>query len=249
MHISTSSILTGDDVSVTIGSNSSSDISYMISSDFSEQYIGAQSNQFFAIEIDVENLGYIGISGSNIYDNASAIAFQYWNGSAWVTEVSYQPEWNATVMHVVLNEAEKYRIYITKILSNIAIVVPLVSAGNVWEVSNNGEQAGYSRAWSTPQLTQRTQDNLGMPTSQVIQTTKISGGLTLSNLSTDDTHNVWSPFQYYALKSGFFLVESTDEEDHAYYCYNVKPQAVKAHSQTRSLQIASIKFDCWTGRT
>lgn len=249
MHISISNVLLESNVTVSMGANPSSSISYMLNPDFSEQYIGIDSGQFFAIEVNVENIGYLGISGSNIYDNASSIAFQYWDGSVWITEVSYQPEWNATVMHIVKNSAVKYRIYITKILSNVPIFVPLLAGGASWEVSNNGEQSGYKRMWSTPQLKQRTQDNLGMPTAQVIQTTKISGGLTLSNLSTDDAKNIWSPFQMFSLKNGFFLVEDSNDEDKAYYCYNVKPQPIKAHSMTRNLQVASTKFDCWTGRT
>lgn len=249
MHLTTSNVLTEADVTVTIGDNPASLVSYMLNSDFSEQYIGNTTEQFFAIEINIANLGYVAIAGVNLYDNSDQYALQYWDGAAWQEEATYIPDWNATTLWIIQNPATKYRLYITKTLSNVAMVVPYIAAGEAWEVSNNGEQAGYNRVWSSPQLRQRTQDNVGMPTAQVIESAKIKGGLTLSNLLTTDVDAVWSDFQTFALKEGTFIVEDDFNGDRAYYCYNVKPEPVRAHAQTRSLQVANIKFDCWTGRT
>lgn len=249
MHLTISSILTEADVTVTIGSNPLSQVSHMLNRDFSEQYLGAASNQFFAIEIDVANLGYFAISGANLYDNSTQYALQYWDGAQWLEEATYIPDWNATTLWIIQNQASKYRLYITKDLSNVAMVIPYIAAGEAWEVPNNGEEAGYARIWSVPQLKQRTQDNQGMPTSHVIQSDGIKGGLKISNLLTTDVDDVWMDFQAYALHQGFFIVEDDFNGDRAYYCYNVKPEPVKAHPTTRKLQVASIKFDCWTGRT
>lgn len=249
MHITTSNVLTESDITVTIGANVESDKAFMLNSDFSEQYVSNTTDQFLAIEINVANLGYFAIAGVNLYDNADNYSLEYWTGSAWATEAAYIPDWNATTLFIIKNPATKYRLYITKTLSNAPIIVPYIAGGAAWEVPNRGEEAGYARIWSSPQLAQRTQTNYGMPTSQVIETVKIAGALQLSNLSTDDVNTTWSYLQEFALKEGCFIVEDEFYGDRAYYCYNVKPEPVKAHSQTRSLQVASMKFDAWTGRT
>jgi hypothetical protein len=259
MYISLSNLLTSGNTAITQDAGSNP-LSYLLNRDFSEVYRSGTTSNQFRIEITQSDVGYIGIAGLDVYGKCSSIDFEYWNGTQYVIDKTYPSQdengdtpalTNSTIMHI--NEryqyATKWRLTFNKILSNTVIGVAYLACGKSWNVPNGGEEAGYSRLWSTPQFAQRVQSNQGMPTASVIESIGLSGSVSFSNILTSDVVSVWSPLQGYAVREGVFIVEQEFYGDRAYYCYNCQPSPVKAHSQTRSLQSASMKFDAWTGRT
>lgn len=259
MYISTSNILTDSNTTVTEDAGANP-FAYLLNKDFSEIYRSGTTSNQFRIEIEQSDIGYIGLAGLDVKGKCSSIDIEYFNGVEFVIDKTYPtPDENgfvgeltdATIMHI--NEryqfASKWRITFNKILSNEIVGLAYLACGSSWNVPNGGEEAGYSRLWSTPQYAQRTQTNKGMPTSVVIESIGLSGSVKFSNILTSDVTEVWSPLQGYAVREGVFIVEQEFFGDRAYYCYNCKPTPVQAHSQTRSLQSVSMRFDAWTGRT
>lgn len=248
MYISQSNELTA--VNVTVPDDPGANpLQYLLNRDFSEIYRSGTSSNFFRIELDIEEVGYIGISGLDVYGKVSEIDFEYWDGAAWVVDGNYPVTSDRTIMHVNTSSYTytKWRITFTKTLSNLIVGIAYLAAGRCWNVPNGGEESGYSRPWSTPAFKQRTQNDLGMPTATVIESTGITGSVKFNNISNIDIEEAWVPIQGYSVINGVFIVEEETRADRAYYCYNCQPAPVKAHAQTRSLQNVSMKFDCWTG--
>ena len=165
------------------------------------------------------------------------------------TDATYFPDDSATIVHIFDSPTTNANITFNRGGNTAPITLSYFAAGDSWEVPNSGEMAGYSRPWSNPQIRNRTQVNKGMPTSAIVETTVLSGKLKVDNMLTTDVLNVWAPFQSFAIREGFFIVEDETQADYGYYCYNATTQAVTAHAQTRTLQNAGIGFNCWTGRS
>lgn len=250
MYISTSNILTTDNTTIT-ADGSSVPVSYMLNRDFSEIYRCGTTSSTFRILMTVPGIKYIGLAGLDVYGICSTVAFEYWNGSEYVVAKTHTVDSNATIMFVnIANQsAQRWRITFTKLFSNLQVGIAYLAAGDCWEVPNGGEESGYARPWTTPAYAQRVQTNLGMPTASVIESVGVKGTLSLSNVLTTTVVSTWVPLQGYAVREGVFIVEDRTYVDRAYYCYDCEPSAVKAHSQTRSLQNVSLKFSAWTGRT
>ena len=248
MYISQSNDLTISTVTVP-DDPGANPLQYLLNRDFSEIYRSGTSSNFFRIEMELSDIGYIGISGLDVFGKVSEIDFEYWDGLAWVVDANYQVTSDHTIMHINTSSSvyDKWRITFTKILSNSIVGIAYLAAGKCWRVPNGGEVAGYKRPWSTPAFKQRTQNNLGMPTSTVIESTGISTSVKFPNISNIDIEEVWTPLQGYAVINGVFIVEEETRGDRSYYCYNCQPAPITAHAQTRSLQNVSMKFDCWTG--
>jgi len=248
MYISQSNDLTISTVTVP-DDPGANPLQYLLNRDFSEIYRSGTSSNFFRIEMELSDVGYIGISGLDVFGKVSEIDFEYWDGVAWVVDANYQVTSDRTIMHINTSSYsyEKWRITLTKILSNQIVGISYLAAGRCWMVPNGGEESGYSRPWSAPAFKQRTQNNLGMPTATVIESTGIKGSVKFNNITNIDIEEAWVPIQGYSVINGVFIVEEETRGDRAYYCYNCQPSPVKAHAQTRSLQNVSMKFDCWTG--
>ena len=250
MYISTSNRLTELNTTITEDAGANP-LSYLLNKDFSEIYRSGTSSNFFRIELDGSDLGYIGIAGLDVMGKVSTIDFEYWNGTQYVIDKTYDVESDATIMHI--NEryqyAEKWRVTFTKILSNSIIGIAYLAAGDSWNVPRGGYQAGHASPWTVPQYKQRTQVSLGMPTSSVIESMGVKASLKISNILTTDVVEVWGPLQDFSVTDGLFIVEQEYYGDRAYYCYNCLPKPATAHSQTRSLKNVSLSFTAWTGRT
>ena len=248
MYISTSNTLTSGNVTVSEDAGANP-LQYLLNKDFSEIYRSGTSSNFFRIELETNDVGYIGLSGLDVFGKVSTIDIEYWDGAQFVVDGTYNITSDSTIMHVNTSSSTytKWRVTFTKILSNSIIGVAYLAAGECWNVPNGGEEAGYARPWSTPAYKQRTQTNLGMPTAKVIESTGITGTLKFNNISNIDVEEVWVPLQGFAVTNGVFVVEEETRGDRGYYCYDCIPAAVKSHSQTRELQNVSMKFSCWTG--
>lgn len=132
-------------------------------------------------------------------------------------------------------------------------LVTYCAAGMSFEVPNNGENAGYSRAAYRRGVKQRTTVNsMGAPVSALRKTVPLKGTLSLPNMLNDFTFGVWQDFLDYANDGNYwFIQERASEEDlsnnSAYMCYNLKNNDVKAHPQTRSLNNISASWSIYNG--
>ena len=248
MYISTSNTLTDGNVTITEDAGANP-LQYLLNKDFSEIYRSGTSSNFFRIELETDNVGYIGLSGLDVFGKVSKIDVEYWDGGAYVVDGTYSITSDSTIMHVNASSTTytKWRITFTKILSNSIVGVAYLAAGTCWNVPNGGEEGGFSRPWGKPAYKQRTQTNLGMPTSAVIESTGISVNFKFSNIRNIDIEEVWVPLQGFAVRNGMFAVEEETRGDRGYYCYNCTPGDVKSHPQTRELQNVQLKADAWTG--
>lgn len=245
MYISTGNDITS--VDVTSDANSTYTDSIMLTTSFSEVYLSNGANANFDVELTITNPDYIAITGNNIFDTCSSVEISYWTGSAFTNEDTITPSWNHTIVHKVQNNATKYRFRFVKTDSTQVVSLAYVSAGSLYEIPNNGEQVGYSYAWTLPQTKQRTATLDGSPTSTILQDTSIKGTLSIANHLTTDVRSTWQPFQKEALKNGFFILEDESYPEEGYYCFDVRPSPSSAHSQTRKLKVSSISYSCWTG--
>lgn len=132
-------------------------------------------------------------------------------------------------------------------------LVTYCAAGMAFEVPNNGENAGYSRAPYRRGVKQRTTINsMGAPISSLKKTVPLKGSLTLANMFNDFVFGTWQDFLDFAAEGNYWFVQerqSSDslENNSSYMCYNLKSNDVKAHSQTRSLNNINASWDVYNG--
>ena len=245
MYISLGNDITS--LTVSSDSNSSYTTDTLLTTSFSEVYLSNGSATNFDLEITITNPDYLAITGNNIFDTCSSVEIAYWTGSAYTNEDTVTPEWNHTIVHKVQNNATKYRFRFVKSDSTQVVSLAYVSAGSFYEIPNNGEQVGYSYAWTLPQTKQRTAMMDGSPTATILQDTSIQGSLSIAHHAIADVRTTWQPFQKEALKNGFFILEDESYPEEGYYCFDVKNQPSRAHGQTRQLKVSSISYSCWTG--
>tara|TARA_R110002074_G_scaffold180819_1_gene345096 strand:- start:448 stop:1275 length:828 start_codon:yes stop_codon:yes gene_type:complete len=116
-----------------------------------------------------------------------------------------------------------------------------IAMGEEYEIPR-GEQSGYNRPWSIPNIEARSAVGLdNSPISLSYQSRALSCTLSIPNNVMSDFDG-WYEFIKFAANNTFYILEDNDKF-HSYACFNAIPDMTKAHSQTRSLGNSMVKFN------
>lgn len=118
-----------------------------------------------------------------------------------------------------------------------------IAMGEEYEIPR-GEQAGYNRPWSVPNIEVRSAVGLNnSPISLSYQSRALACTLSVPNNIMADFDG-WYEFISFASGNTFYILED-DDKFHSYACFNAVTDMTKAHPQTRDLGQSVIKFNAF----
>lgn len=123
-----------------------------------------------------------------------------------------------------------------------------IAIGDYYEVPNSGEQAGYNRAWSVPNIKSRGAVNLqNSPISMAYESRSLKCTLSVPNNFMSDFDS-WYAMSLFASSNTFYILED-DNKFHSYACFNAVVGMTKAHGKTRSLGASTLSFNAYSKST
>ena len=243
------------------------DPSVLVNGDFSSIYSATLSGSV-SIQLDfpMQDLGYIAIGGSNIAKKVSADVlygdtsdFSNLRESSSLQLVtsdnlnlrvqdfytdSYPLGYADSEVLVFKIDARTDRVTIT-INGTGQIGIADIAMGQYYTVPNGGEQSGYARAWSVPNVQSRTATGLDTsPVALMYEGRPLKCTLNIPHMVMKD-YDEYYDFLRFATLNTFYILED-DNPTHSYAAFNAMPDMTKAHSVTRSLGSASLKFSAYS---
>jgi hypothetical protein len=248
------------DASVSVSpSSSGQSVDVIKSDDFSSFYIGNANVSTTTVTLSFTGTAfasYVAIGGSNITQKSS-LEVEVDGTTVYSKDYTLAPvdESRTIVINTgVFDPVSIITITIQAPSNDSGLMISNISCGSFYQVPNGGEQAGYSRAWSVPNIKTRNATNLqNMPVSFTYQSRPMSLMLSIpNNLMSDyeaDSFLEADASYYYMLqfvtKNNFYILED-DNPEHSYVCFNAMAMPTKAHSSTRSLGVSSFKFNAFS---
>ena len=242
------------------------DPSILVNGDFSSLYTGTLSGSV-SIQLDfpTQQLGYIAIGGSNIAKkNSMDVSYGDLNsyidlndntGAQLVTSDgndlhvanfytdTYPLKHPDSEVLVFKVDARTSRVTLT-INGSGQIGIADIAMGQYYTVPNGGEQGGYSRPWSVPNVKSRTATGLDTsPVALMYEGRPLSCTLTIPNMVMRD-YDEYYDFLRFATLNTFYILED-DDPTHSYAGFNAMPDMTKAHNSTRELGSATLKFSAY----
>ena len=226
---------------VAVPASGTQDISVVSDGSFSSVYTDAlTSTVITATAASSSTIEYVAIGGSNI-STKSTLEIKV--GATTILNTSSLSFSDSRTIFVPCSVASD-TVEIT-ITGSGTLAVADISFGSVYDVPNGGEQSGYSRIWSKPNVESRAATNLqGSPVAMLHQSTALKASLSVPNnlmVNFDD----WYEMIEYAASNNFYIIED-DDMFHSYVCFDGKPDMTKAHGQTRSLGQSVLKFSAYS---
>jgi len=127
------------------------------------------------------------------------------------------------------------------------ISIAEIAVGEYYEIPR-GEQGGYMRPWSVPNIKSRSSVGLdNSPINLSYESRSLNCSLSVPNNIMADFDG-WYEFIKFAAGNTFYLLEDNNKF-HSYAGFNAVPSMTGAHSQTRSLGVSSIKFKAFAKST
>jgi hypothetical protein len=229
--------------------------------DFSQVYIGPANTATTTLSINFSGsadafASYIAISGSNITQKSS-VEVKLDGATVYSKNYTLAPIDESRTIVIPTNNFNPVsiiQITIQAPAGDDGLVIGNISCGRFYQVPNGGEQAGYARAWSVPNIKTRNATNLqNMPVSFSYQSRPMSLMLSIPNnlmadyeaLSFVESDSSYYYMLQYITKNNFYILED-DNPEHSYVCFNAMAMPTKAHSSTRSLGVSSFKFNAFS---
>lgn len=222
--------------------------------DFSEKYTSLGAAGTFSIQKTFAGANrftcsYVAIAGHNFGDDAGSVTVHV-NGDLKGT-VSFANDTRNNVLFVTfaaVSLTDTILITYTKGTATNQMTVTFVAAGATFDVPNDGEQSGYSRVWLTTNVRQRVQENneagpILIATQRIAPTVT----LTIANMGRTFAEGAWQGFLNFASSTPFFIKEQDAEPRSSYLCFDPVLFPPKAHSRTRELVTAALRFQAFTG--
>lgn len=227
----------------------------LTSDDFSTTYEGSSPNSMQVSFGSTGTINYFACAGIELADPSQQNAFiRIYDGAESAANLVASVEFNRNRPIVVTFEERIFNDLRVKFESRTGNpLVTYCAAGMSFEVPNNGENAGYSRAPYRRGVKQRTTVNsMAAPISVLKKTVPLKGSLTLANMFNDFVFGTWQDFLDFAADGNYWFVQERPsseslENNSAYMCYNLKSNDVKAHAQTRSLNNINASWDVYNG--
>ena len=127
------------------------------------------------------------------------------------------------------------------------ISIAEIAMGEYYEIPR-GEQAGYRRPWTVPNIEARSSVGLdNSPVNLSYESRSLKCTLTVPNNFMRDFDG-WYNFINFAANNTFYILEDLDKF-HSYAGFNAVPAMTAAHSQTRSLGVSAITFNAFAKST
>lgn len=248
------------------------DINVITDGDYSSVYVDALagSTTITMIFPDFVSVGYIALGGTNIAKKESIQITTsnseepiYWQTVASEQLVSTDPfdltvSLSGIVDDTVLNSNESSvmmykvdavnvkRITIT-IKGDGELSIAEIAVGDYYEIPR-GEQSGYRRPWTVPNIAVRSSVGLNnSPVNLSYESRSLKCTLTVPNNIMRDFDG-WYNFINFAATDTFYILEDEDKF-HAYAGFNAVPAMTSAHSQTRQLGVSAISFNAFAKST
>ena len=252
--------------------SASQDIYTITDGDYSSSFVEALNGEI-TISFDFaspRNIGYIAIGGSNISrkDSISITSVDTSQRIQLVTADALDVK-EANGLYIVLNHdnviedsslslnESEVMMYKVDILQSVRIeftvkgtgrvLISEIAIGDYYEIPR-GEQSGYSRAWSVPNVKARSSSSLNAsPINLSYESRSLSCTLTVpNNIMTD--FDSWYEFISFAAFNTFYVLED-DNKFHSYAGFNAVAVMTAAHAETRKLGASTIKFNAYSKST
>ena len=190
------------------------------------------------------NISYVAISGHTAATPTQATVELY-NGSTLIDSVIIKRN-NNIMFTFPLMTFQDLKVKFITVPNNYQMTVSYIAAGEYLTILQ-GEQSGYSRQWLNRHTTQRSTSTLQVgPISATQRSKSLKGTLSLPNELSTFAENAWQTFVDFSFKQPFFIKEVKSKPESSYICYDPE-HSVKAHAQTRKLDMITLKFQCFNG--
>jgi hypothetical protein len=127
------------------------------------------------------------------------------------------------------------------------ISIAEIAIGDYYEIPR-GEQGGYRRPWTVPNIKARSSVGLdNSPVNLSYESRSLKCTLTVPNNVMRDFDG-WYNFINFAANNTFYILEDLDKF-HSYAGFNAVPAMTGAHGQTRSLGVSAITFNAFAKST
>lgn len=248
------------------------DINVVTDGDYSSVYTDALAGQLTLSIVfpDLVDVGYIALGGTNIAKKDSiqittsdAVEPIFWQTVSSEQLVSTDP-FDLTVslggtvdddnLGLLESSVMMYRVdgvgvrRITIIIEGGGdISIAEIAIGDYYEIPR-GEQAGYKRPWTVPNIKARSSVGLdNSPVNLSYESRSLSCTLSVPNNIMRDFDG-WYSFINFAANNTFYVLEDLDKF-HSYAGFNAVPAMTGAHAQTRSLGVSAITFNAFAKST
>lgn len=248
------------------------EISVVTDGDYSSVYTDALADKVVIEFVFPTNryLGYIALGGTNISKKDSitittsdAAEPIHWRTSASEQLVSTDPfdltvslagivddtdlgllESNVMMYKIDANNVRRVTITVR---GTGQISIAEIAMGAFYEIPR-GEQSGYSRPWTVPNIKSRSSTGLNSsPVNLSYEARSLSCTLSVPNNIMRDFAG-WFDFINFAANNTFYVLEDLNKF-HSYAGFNALPAMTSANSQTRLLGSSSIRFDAFAKST
>ena len=244
LSISYSNVLTS--LTPTITDTAAGEVAdYISSPDHSLNYTSGSTATDFTVDYGaVNNISYVGISGHTAALTGAANIELY-------DDVTLLDSVTITRNHNIMFTFDERNFTALKVVfvttpNTAVITVSFIAAGQYISILG-GEESGYKRNWLNRQTVQRTSSNLqAAPVAITRRSKPLKGTLSLPNELASFTDDGWQTLIDFTELQPFFIRERDDLPESTYICYNAISD-ISAHSQTRTLNKLSLKFELFNG--
>jgi len=251
MIVATSNVAVAAGITATPDS-SLQDINVIADGDYSSVFTDALSGQ---VVIDMAfqaplDIGYIALGGTNIARKTS-IKIE--------TSISLTGTPAVEIINDTLGSSESsvmmYKIDATAI-KHVSITVTGVGSISIAEIAMGdyyeiprGEQAGFQRPWSVPNIKARSSVGLdSSPVNLSYESRTLRTSISVPNNIMADFDSGWYEFIRFAANNTFYVLEDGNKF-HSYAGFNAVPAMTAAHSQTRTLGVSAVSFNAFAKST
>ena len=276
MIVSTTNIASTATVTATPDS-SLQDVNVITDGDYSSVYTDALSGSITITFVfpDITDIGYIALGGTNIakkdsiqITTSNAAEPIYWQTNSGEQLVSSDP-FDLTVglggidggavedddLSGLESSVMMYRVdgigvsHVTITIKGTGgISIAEIAMGDYYEIPR-GEQAGYRRPWSVPNIKARSSVGLdSSPVNLSYESRTLQTSISVPNNIMADFDGGWYEFIKFAANNTFYVLED-DNKFHSYAGFNAVPAMTAAHSQTTSLGVSAITFNAFAKST
>lgn len=195
----------------------------------------------------VDDVSYVAISGHNATSTGSGASIEVRDG-ATVIEAEVIQTNNNLIITFTKRDFTDLRVNFSVSPTSHPVTVTYIAAGEYLTVPNNGEQAGYTRAWMARQLTQRVSTNINSaPLALTKRRKPIKMSLSIPDATTTFSRGEWQTFLDFAASQPFFIRENDAIAYSTYICFDPDLNTVDAHASTRALDSIKLNFMAYNG--
>ena len=213
--------------------------------DHSLNYTSGTSTGDFSVSYGAQsNISYVGVSGHTAA-TASNATVELRDGALLIDSILIKRNHNIMFTFPEMSFTDLKVIFLTT-PNNYQMTVSFIAAGTHLSIPT-GEQAGYNRAWLTRGIVQRTSSNSqNGPISSIQKNMPIKVTLSLPNELETFTAGDWQDLVDFSFEQPFFIKEQESKPESTYLCSN-PVHGVKAHAQTRKLDVITLKYTAFNG--